>query len=370
MKQQQKPTIPQKIHRLDYQSSWDGKRLKEVVREALPALGSRSALMVITNGLVSAENGAVMNDADAPVSPGTTLLIDVRHGIRGQGEARHKPLVDQFRVVHDDEDLVVVAKSAFTLVQPLEEKSEVPEKATAPLIELLKHYWKSNNKPVVDPVLIQRLDLQTSGLLVIGKNVIAARNLQTQLMPPRSLHREYIAFVAGDMVAESGTWRSIIGLAPNGTRRSIGEEGGRVPPRAQLAITHFRTAKRYGTASKLHLRLETGRTHQIRIHCAEAGHPVLADGHYTRLAEHLFERGAQRKLQPRTKGYPTHEIIRQVDQGRIALQNPARLPGRIALHATSLEFIHPGTRQILHFQDDLPQELADYERYLEKSGGG
>ncbi|HMZ50628.1 MAG TPA: pseudouridine synthase [Candidatus Sumerlaeota bacterium] len=369
MSQQQPAAIPQKLHRFAYQPSWQGKRLKEIVRELLPALSSRNALLVVTNGLVSVEGGAPLKDVDATIGEGSVLLIDLRHGVRGEGTARHKPLRDQFRVVHDDEDLVVVAKEAFTLVQPTDEKRE-DGKASSPLIELLKHFWKANGRPVVDPILVQRLDLQTSGLLVIAKNVQAARELQAQLMPPRSLKREYIALVAGDMIAKSGIWRSMIGDGVNGIRRSIGEEGGRLQSRAQLAVTHFETLKRYGTASKLRLRLETGRTHQIRIHAAESGHPVLGDPVYTQLAEHLYERGAEHKLRPKTAHYPTHEIIRQVAKGTITLQQPSRLPGRIALHAIALGFIHPRTQERMEFHDEPPQELMEYERYLERLAKG
>jgi 23S rRNA pseudouridine1911/1915/1917 synthase len=351
----------QKLYRYDYQNAWEGKRLKQIVLELLPGLGSRTAMLVIKNGLVAPEGGKAVVDADTMIPAGTALAIDLRHGMHGQGKSKRDKLIDQFTVHYDDEHLVVVAKKAFVLVQPTDDETlSKGVRGGPPLVELLKHYWKANSKPVVSPILVQRLDLQTSGLLVMAKTMDAARLLQRQLKPPRVLEREYLALVAGEFQTDSGTWSSQLGRGKTGLRQSLGEDGQRLPPhlKAQAATTHFKVERRFPQATLLRVKLETGRTHQIRIHCAEAGHPVLGDSLYERLATGILERATRMELKIKSPCHPSQEAIRLVSAGKITIQKPDKLPRRVALHATRLSFPHPITGEKLQFEEPLPGELT------------
>jgi len=353
--------LPQKLFEFDLRPEWKDKRLKEVLREALPDLGSRHALLAIRNGLVHSSRGDVLEDADTPVQGGFT--VDLRHGIHGKGKASHPHLHERMKVLHDDEHVVVVSKRSGTPVQPThqEDKESGTRKRTAPLVELLKHYWRANKKPTVNPVVIQRLDMGTSGMLVMGKTVEAGRQLQRQLRPPRKLQREYMAIAAGNFETAKGVWQSYIAPGRMGLRQSISAPGGRPPrnPKAQHAITHFEVVQQFEGFALLRLKLETGRTHQIRIHCAEAGHPLLGETVYTRLAENILDRLAKQKLKPTNK-HPYEEAMRMVRNGILKPEIPKRPAPRLALHCFRLSFIHPGTKKRKNFEETLPDDLQSY----------
>lgn len=353
--------LPQKLHQFAYSPYWEGKRLKEIVRTVMPQIGSRDALLVIKNGLVGAAGGERIDDADASLPEGATLEVDLRHGVHGRGRPKHKHLHDRMKVVHDDEHLVVVMKNAGTAVQPKGDEAD-GKSHTAPLVELLKHYWKANNKPYVNPILVQRLDQGTSGLMVLGKTAEAARYLQSQLRGKRKLRREYLAIVAGDFQTDRGAWKTYIGKGKIGLRQTVAANVGRKPQSstAQYAETQFEVVERFGDRTLLRLKLETGRTHQIRIHCAEAGHPVLGDDVYTRLAENTIDRVAKGKAPTEMPDHPYAETEKLVRGGVIKLELPKKAPKRLALHATRLSFEHPATRKRMTFEDALPEELRRF----------
>jgi 23S rRNA pseudouridine1911/1915/1917 synthase len=364
--------IPQKLHEFPWSPYWRGKRLKEVVRTMMPNLGSRHALLVITNGLVRA-GGKVHQNADDPMPENADLAVDLRHGVHGRGNPDHPHLHERMKVIHDDEHLVVVSKNSGTIVQPTRDDDDAEgRQRTAPLVELLKHYWRANSQPPVNPIVVQRLDMNTSGLMVLAKTADAGRALQRQLKPPRKLRREYLAIVAGDVQTDSGVWKTYLAMGKIGLRQSVGAGSGRSPSqRAQLAETHFEVEERFGTVTLLRLKLETGRTHQIRIHCAEAGHPVLGDHVYTRLAENVIERVAKGKAPTAIPDHPFQEAEKVVRTGVIKLVLPKKVTQRLALHATKLSFIHPATRgKRMSFEDPLPGELKNYVKKLRTPAPG
>lgn len=354
-------SYPQKLHTFPYKPGWRELRLKQAVQQALPDLGSRHALLLIKNGLVKIGD-SVIQDADAAIPEGTELSVDLRHGVHGRGDAKQPHLHERMKVHYDDDHLVVVEKQAGTLVQPAEGSKDAKG---APLIELLKHYWRAKSQRIVNPVVIQRLDVGTSGLLVMGKTADAAKKLQRQLKPPRNLRREYLALVAGDMVVPRGSWLTYLGRGPMGLRQSRADERAPLENRRGLqeAETHFQVLKRWGAVTLLRLRLETGRTHQIRIHCAEAGHPILADDLYFPLGERTMERLAQQKFLPKTIHNPAHEALRQVQDGMMKPEAPKKAPPRLALHSTRLSFTHPATKERLQFEAPMP---ADLQRWIDR----
>jgi len=335
-------TIEQKLHEFPLGAAEEGHRVGETLAKLLPALSSRQRVMAVNNGLVTLGGATVTNLDTVIAADSVSLIVDLRHGVRGEGRPSRPRLEEQIRVLHDDEDCVVVSKAAGIIVQPAPD-----EKAGAhpPVVELLKHYWKSRRESQgVNPVLIQRLDKETSGLMVLAKNVPAGRNLQRQASG-RSMERRYLALVHGTVEGESGTWQDVLGVGEDGLRQRVGasveEFRGKLPHGASEAITRWKVVQRVKWATLLELKLETGRTHQIRIHCAEAGHPVVGDRVYIKLAGKRF---------PRLKfGGP--------DFPR---------PGRMMLHAERLKFQHPAKEtRWLTFRDDLPESFRVFVSSLE-----
>jgi 23S rRNA pseudouridine1911/1915/1917 synthase len=350
------PTPDQKLHQLEWKESWQGQRLKQIILADLPGLSSRNALLVIRNGLVRGVGSDVpLDDADMPVPAGTNLTVDLRHGVHGRGEANRPRLHERMQVVYDDPWVVVVNKQSGTPVQPIEDDDYGAEDGNrpkgAPLVELLKHYWKQQRQPIVNPYLVQRLDLETSGLLVLAKTDVVAAALQRQLQPPRALKRRYLALVAGVMVADKGQWRSRVGRGKTGLRQSMAQGS---KAKAQLAVTHFTVRERFANATLVAFELETGRTHQIRIHSAEAGHPVLGEVLYRRHATHAHEFLNENPTKPLAPGHP-HNEAREV----FARPKPPAPPDapRILLHSTELSFVHPETGRRLTYRQDPPEDF-------------
>lgn len=326
-------SVAQRLHRFEWSPLWQDRRLKEVLRDLLPELSSRAAVLIVANGLVRAGH-AVLDNLDAPIPEGAALTVDLRHGVRGEKTPRHGRLADQIRVLYDDPHLVVLSKAAGVVVQPVPEDPGVG----TPVVELLKHYWRARQEPAVNPILVQRLDKETSGLMVLAKSVPIARELQAQIAR-HVMERRYMALVEGQVAGERGIWRTMMGVGEDGRKQSLAKEteekeGEETPSGAKLAVTHWAVQQRLATATLLELRLETGRTHQIRIHCAEAGHPVIGDPVYAHLARRR-QRGSKPPKAP-------------------------RITGRMMLHACKLKICHPGLgNRWLTFRDELPQEFRE-----------
>ena len=179
---------------------------------------------------------------------------------------------------------------------------------------------------------MHRLDRATSGLIVVAKNDFAHRRLAAQFSG-RQVRKQYIALVHGSFKQETGTIKSAISRdRVRRTRMTTRRSGGRE------AVTHYMVRERlqsdFGKFSLLDLKIDTGRTHQIRVHLASLGHPVVGDTLY----------GAPRELRP------------QASRGA---NQPLSL-ARNFLHAAALEFAHPRTGKALSFSRPLPPELLDF----------
>ncbi len=177
------------------------------------------------------------------------------------------------------------------------------------------------------PGIVHRLDKQTSGILVVAKNNSAHRNLAQQFKS-RQVRKEYIALVYGSPKPTVGTIDMPLGRDPR-DRKKISVHA----RRQRCAITHYRVERDYGSLALLRVRIETGRTHQIRVHLAQKGHPVVGDTLY----------GGRHNL-----------------PGRMA---SVRLD-RLFLHAHQIEFRHPRTGREMAFTCALPEVLADFLRRL------
>ncbi len=318
----------QKQHLFDAGSLQEPLRLKPALEKLMPGLSSRQAMLAVCNGLVSV-NGIASTNLDYEVGPDDRVEVDFRHGVKGEGRPRKAPLIERMRVLHDDPHFVVVAKSCGVVVQPTDEEKGSKE---PPLVELLKHYWKARKEPVVNPILVHRLDRGTSGVMVLAKTMQGARVLQQQAAS-RLMERTYVAIVRGVPREDKGTWRTWFGVNEHGMRASVGQTEEEAPRDAKEAITHFRMLERGRGRSLLELRLETGRTHQIRIHCAEAGLPVIGDLVYWKIARGLRED---------------------------PVKAPAKMrPKRMMLHATKLKFRHPAKEtRWMTFADPMPVAMT------------
>ena len=225
----------------------------------------------------------------------------------------------RFEVVFDDEFVIVVDKPAGLLTVP------TPKREPNTLQSQIRK-WLQRNQPGAMATCVHRLDRGVSGLLVFAKSHAVADKLREQFAA-RKPERKYTAIVRGEMSSEQGTFRSYLATDESLNRYSVTN-----PADGELAITHYRVKERWQDASLLQMQLETGRRNQIRVHLAEAGHPIIGDPRYrAELAEHPL--------------WPLK---------------------RIALHAETLGLMHPETGELLQFTAPWPQEFRDFRRRVKK----
>lgn len=225
-------------------------------------------------------------------------------------------------IVWEDDSLLVVNKPKGMVVHP------APGHPSGTLVNaLVYHCGKSLSGigGVLRPGIVHRIDRDTSGLLCVAKTDEAHESLARQLAS-RTLQRRYRAVVIGNIKNESGTVSAPVGRHPVDRKKMAVVPGGRA------AVTHYKVVERYRGYTQLALQLETGRTHQIRVHMAHIGHPVLGDPVYGR----------------KTKWERAHEEL---------------LCGQ-CLHAKSLELIHPKTGEQMHFDSPLPDYFTETVRLL------
>ena len=241
-------------------------------------------------------------------------------------------------ILFEDDDVVVVNKAAGMVVHPGHGNY------TGTLINALAWHLKDLplfNTGEVRPGLVHRIDKDTSGILVIAKTELALNKLARQFFN-RTTRRTYIALVWGHFNKESGTIEGNIGRnIRDRLKMQVFPEGEQGKP----AVTHYRTIEPLGYVSLVECRLETGRTHQIRVHMEYSGHPVFNDERY----------GGDKILRGTTFA-----------KYRQFVQNCFTLMPRHALHAKSLGFVHPATGKEMFFDSELP---PDFQQLLEKWRG-
>jgi len=225
-------------------------------------------------------------------------------------------------IPHEDDDLLVIDKPAGLVVHP------APGHPSGTLVNALLYHCRSLSGigGEARPGIIHRLDKDTSGLLLVAKHDRSHRHLAAQLKT-RTLQRRYQALVHGAMPAPEGTIDAPVGRHPTQRKKmAVVAHGGRA------ARTHYRVLEAWGVLSLLELALETGRTHQIRVHLASLGHPVLGDA--------IYGTGARR--------WP----------GRPALEQAMRAFPRQALHAAQVRFRHPTHGDCMTFSSPVPTDMA------------
>jgi 23S rRNA pseudouridine1911/1915/1917 synthase len=253
-------------------------------------------------------------------------------------------------VVFEDADLAVVNKPAGMMVHAGSGQNEdVRSKGT--LVNALLYRFKKLSSTGGDlrPGIVHRLDKDTSGLIVVAKNDRAHAALG-EMFSSRQIKKTYLALVQGTIERDRGTINAGVARDPVRRTRMTTQPN----DNARSAVTHYevvrRLSTRFGKFTLVRVRIETGRTHQIRVHMASIGHPVVGDTLYG---------GA---------GQLTDQVAAQAAQSKAARRkaDPERLRlGRNFLHAAKLEFPHPKTGKLLQLEAPLPEELQSFLLRLE-----
>jgi 23S rRNA pseudouridine1911/1915/1917 synthase len=232
-------------------------------------------------------------------------------------------------IVYEDDDLLVVNKEAGMVVHPGHGNY------SGTLINaLIYHFENLPNNSSNRPGLVHRIDKDTSGLLVIAKTEAAMANLSKQFFNKTS-KREYIAIVWGNVEEEEGTIEGNIGRHPKNRLQNtvyLGDDEEKGKP----AVTHYKVLERLGYVTLVSCKLETGRTHQIRVHMKHIGHTLFNDARY----------GGEKIL----KGTTFTKYKQFVD-------NCFKILPRQALHAKTLGFEHPTTGKLMSFDSEVPQDI-------------
>lgn len=257
------------------------------------------------------------------LKPGDSVCVEVPERVSDDLEAEALPL----SIVHEDESLMVIDKPVGLVVHP------GAGVRSGTLVHALLHHVPSiaGVGGAGRPGIVHRLDRDTSGLLIVAKTEGAHRALVAAIAA-RRVKRTYRAIVWGVPRFREGVVDAPIGRDPRRRQRmSVVRRGGRP------ARTRYRVLEDFRIASSLEVTLETGRTHQIRVHLAHLGHPVVGD--------------------PLYGGRPKKQLSGLAEERSLAAALLDRL-SRQALHASELEFTHPMTGQILHFRSRLPDDMA------------
>src|SRR5438105_2368864 len=277
-------------------------------RERLKAL--------IRNGAVEAQ-GRPVRDPAIKVHGGESLRVKVPEPTPAHNVPQDIPL----KVVVEDEHLLVVDKAAGLVVHPAAGNLD------GTLVNALLHHCGgslSGIGGVARPGIVHRIDKDTSGLLVVAKTDVAHEGLAKQFAA-HSIERRYLAIVSGVPKASGGTVDAPLARSSaNRKKIAIVEDG-----RGKRAVTHWKRLQILKDAALVECRLETGRTHQVRVHMASIGHPLVGDPVYGRSGK------AHRKM--------LHELSFQ----------------RQALHAAELGFTHPVTKRALSFASPLPPDMQE-----------
>lgn len=286
-------------------------------------------------GMVQVNNAPVKSNYK--VKPGDHIVV---YTYKAPETTRIVPEDIPLDIVYEDEDLLVVNKPAGMVVHP------GSGNYTGTLVNGLAWYLGNHKTEEVEPEiprfgLVHRIDKNTTGLLVIAKSEKAMNNLARQFFE-HTVKRRYMALVWGDFEQDEGTIEAHVGRHQRYRKKMAsypeGEHG-------KEAITHYRVLERFHYVTLVECRLETGRTHQIRVHMQYAGHPLFSDETY----------GGDRIV----KG----TVFTRYKQ---FVENCFEIMPRQALHAQSLGFIHPRSRKEMYFESPLPEDLR---QVLEKWKG-
>jgi 23S rRNA pseudouridine1911/1915/1917 synthase len=253
-------------------------------------------------------------------------------------------------VIYEDADLAVVNKPAGMMVHAGSGQSDDERNRGTLVNALLFRFQKlSSTGGDLRPGIVHRLDKQTSGLIVVAKNDRAHAAL-AKLFSAHQIKKTYIALVQGSVERDKGTINASVGRDPLRRTRMTA----RPLENARAAVSHYevvrRLSNRFGKFTLVRVRIETGRTHQIRVHMASIGYPVVGDT--------LYGGPGQLTDQAASQAATSKAARRKAEPERLRL-------GRNFLHAAQLEFAHPTTGKLLHLEAPLPAELETFLSRLE-----
>jgi 23S rRNA pseudouridine1911/1915/1917 synthase len=298
-----------------------GQRLDRFLADAIGTLSRSRVKALIEQGLARSD-GRVLSEPAEPVRPGATYVLD----LPPPAPATPQPQAIPFAILYEDADLIVLDKPAGLVVHP------APGNLDGTLVNALLAHCGEQFTGIGDerrPGIVHRLDKDTSGIMVVAKTQLANTAL-TAAFAARHLDRAYLALVWGLPNPLAGDIEGAIGRDPRERKRMAV-----VTRNGKAALTHYRTLRAWGTAvALLECRLATGRTHQIRVHLATRGNPVVGDPLYLRRVP------AVARALPETVRHMLLDFPRQ------------------ALHATRLGFAHPRTGQVLSFTTGPPPDMA------------
>lgn len=290
----------------------DGTRLDLVLSVALEEFSRSFIQKLFEKGKITV-NGSVCTQKKYKASAGDLINIELPEPEKVEVQAEDIPL----DIVYEDEDLLIVNKPAGMVVHP------APGNSSGTLVNALMHHCGDNLSSingVIRPGIVHRIDKNTSGLLMVAKNDKAHNSLSQQLAE-HSITRKYRAIVYNNIREDEGTVNEPIGRDPrNRLRNAVTDINSR------HAVTHYRVIERFGQFTYIEAVLETGRTHQIRVHMSHIRHPLLGDELYGPVKNKL---GASRQM----------------------------------LHAGVLGFVHPSSGEYMEFESPLPD---DFRKVLNK----
>jgi len=297
-----------------------GKRLDQAVAELFPDY-SRSRLQGwIKDGQLTVD-GEIKRPRDK-LQGGELLTIAAELDVIDQYKAVEMPL----NIIYEDDDIMIINKPAGLVVHPAAGHWDDT------LLNGLLHYF-----PAIAQVpragIVHRLDMDTTGLMVVAKTIQAQTELVSQLQD-RSMGREYEAVVGGVMTG-GGTVDEPLG------RHSRSRQKMAVVGVGKEAITHYRVLKRFRAHTHIRLKLETGRTHQIRVHMSYINYPLVGDQLYG--GRFRLPKGVSPQLLEKLKGF-----------------------NRQALHAKRLELFHPATGELMAWEVDLPDDMQSLLKSLKR----
>jgi 23S rRNA pseudouridine1911/1915/1917 synthase len=298
-----------------------GWRLDRALASAVPTLSRERLKSLIRSGAVEAK-GAAIRDPAIKVRGNESLRVAVPEPEPAHNEPQDIPLT----IVFEDEHLLVVDKPAGLVVHPAAGNFD------GTLVNALLHHCGgslSGIGGVARPGIVHRIDKDTSGLLVVAKTDVAHEGLAKQFAA-HSIDRRYLAIVSGVPKASEGIVDAPLARSATNRKKIAIVEG----KRGKRAVTHWKRLRVLTDAALVECRLETGRTHQVRVHMASIGHPLIGDPVYGRSAK-------------------THgKLLKELGFHRQAL------------HATELGFTHPVTRHRLSFSSPMPPDMQELFKAL------
>lgn len=290
----------------------EGQRIDRYLTEMLPEQSRSFFQKLIKDGFVMVNH--IIVKVNYRLKTGDVIEIDIPDAVPTEIVPENIPL----DILYEDDDLLIVNKPKGMVVHPAVGHS------TGTLVNAIMYHCQGNLSGIngeIRPGIVHRIDKDTTGSLIICKNDEAHRNIAEQIKE-HSVTRRYVGVVAGTFSEESGTVEGAIGRHPNDRKRmTINEKNGKP------AVTHYRVLQTLKGASFMEFELETGRTHQIRVHMASISHPLLGDTVYGNS------------------------------------KNPYKLQGQ-ALHARTIGFIHPTTGEYIEVSAPIPEYMTELVRKL------